>query len=309
MQPRFVAIVGPTGSGKSALALAIAEQCNGEIINCDSLQLYRYFNVGTAKVTLEEQHGIPHHLIDILDPNELTTAGDYARLAREKLQEITARNRLAVVVGGTGFYLRAMIDGLFAGPRRDDELRTRLTAAETKRTGFLHRFLRRFDPAAAARIHPNDKNKLTRACEVCLLARQSMSELHAQGSERLEGFAPIQIGLDPPREELYTRLNQRAHDMFAHGLIEEVQSILDRGYAPTVKPFESLGYKQALQHLRGEITREQAIADTQLQTRRYAKRQWTWFKRDARVSWIPGFGHLLQVQREALQTLTQTKLS
>ncbi|MBI4909992.1 MAG: tRNA (adenosine(37)-N6)-dimethylallyltransferase MiaA [Acidobacteria bacterium] len=308
MNPSFVAIVGPTGSGKSALALFLAEQLRGEIINCDSLQLYRHFDIGTAKVTAAEQHGIPHHLIDILDPNDLATAGDYARLAREKLHEIIARGRLPIVAGGTGFYLRALTDGLFAGPRRDDELRVRLTANEQKRPGFLHRFLRRYDPHSAARIHPNDKNKLTRACEVCLLTRQRMSALHAQGAERLEGYTSVQLGLDPPREELYVRLNERSRAMFTHGLIEEVRRILEMGYPPEAKPFESLGYKQALQCARGEMSLEEAIANTQMQTRRYAKRQWTWFKRDNRVTWIPGFGHLLQVQQKALQTLAEKEI-
>jgi tRNA dimethylallyltransferase len=299
----LVAIVGPTGSGKSALALHLATIFRAEIVNCDSLQVYRFFDIGTAKVTPEERHAVPHHLIDIANPDEWFTAGGYARAARQVLREIAGRGNVPIIVGGTGFYLKALLDGLFEGPQRDDNLRNRLQARHRRRPGSLHRILRRLDRKAAHRIHPNDVNKTIRALEICLLARRPITQLFEQGTEKLQGFHPILIGLDPPRQQLYDVLNQRAAAMFEHGLMDEIRAILARGYRPTAKPFESLGYKQALACLQGKCTLAEAIADTQKQTRHYAKRQWTWFKRDTRVSWIPGFGHSPQTHENALLTL------
>ncbi|MBL8177208.1 MAG: tRNA (adenosine(37)-N6)-dimethylallyltransferase MiaA [Bryobacterales bacterium] len=299
----LVAIVGPTGAGKSALALHLAGAFRAEIVNCDSLQVFRQFDIGTAKVTAAERAAAPHHLLDIVDPEGLFTAGDYARLGREALAAIAGRNNVPMIVGGTGFYLKALLDGLFEGPQRDEALRQRLAVREQKRAGSLHRLLRRFDAAAAGRIHANDKNKTMRAVEICLLARRPVSELFRQGTAKLEGFAPILIGLDPPRAELYERLNRRAAAMFEEGLVEEVRGILARGVRASAKPFESLGYRQALAVVEGKCTWAEAVEDTQKQTRHYAKRQWTWFKRDTRVSWIPGFGHWPQTQQNALLTV------
>jgi len=301
----LIAIVGPTGSGKSALALYLATLFRAEVVNCDSLQIYRYFDIGTAKVTAEERAAVPHHLIDIVDPEALFTAGDYARIGRQVLAEIAARGNLPVIVGGTGFYLKALLDGLFEGPQRDEALRQRLMARRHKRPGSLHRLLGRLDRTAARRIHPNDINKTLRALEICLLARRPVTELFQQGTSPLQGFDPLLIGLDPPREQLYDVLNRRAAAMFRHGLPDEIRSILARGYAPSSKPFESLGYKQALAALEEKCTLAEAIEDTQKQTRHYAKRQWTWFKRDTRVSWIPGFGHSPQTQENTLLTLVK----
>jgi tRNA dimethylallyltransferase len=299
----LIAIAGPTGSGKSALALHLASRFRAEIISCDSVQLYRHFNIGTAKLSREEQRGVPHHLIDILDPDDPFTAGDYARLARRTAREIAGRNNIPIVAGGTGFYLRAMLDGLFEGPVRDDRIRVRLAAREARRQGSLHRILRRLDAAAASRIHPNDKNKLIRAIEVCLLARRPVSELYASGSRPLVGFTSCLIGLDPPRRELYRLLDARCGAMWESGLADEVRAILALGYTGNEKPFQSLGYQQVLQELRGELSRAEALEEMRKQTRRYAKRQWTWFKKDTRVSWIPGFGHHPSVRQRAEETL------
>jgi tRNA dimethylallyltransferase len=299
----LIGIVGPTGSGKSALGLHLAKVFRVEIVNCDSMQLYRHFDVGTAKVSAEERAAAPHHLFDLIEPDVVYSAGEYARVARGILSEIASRGNVPVVVGGTGFYLRALLDGLFEGPKRDETLRAGLVEKEQRRVGFLHRLLRRLDRAAAMRIHANDKNKLIRAIEICILAKRPVTELHAEGTAALEGFEVVQIGLDPSREVLYEKLNDRCEAMFEAGLVQEVKEILALGYAENVKPFESLGYKQALLFLQEKYTFSQALQEMQLETRRYAKRQWTWFKKDSRVSWIPGFGHSVETQENTVETL------
>jgi tRNA dimethylallyltransferase len=293
-------VLGPTGSGKSDLALRIALAVGGEIVNCDSLQVYRGFDIGTAKVPATERQGVAHHLIDVIDPEQLFTAGDYARLAESALREIAGRGRIPVVAGGTGFYLRALLDGLFPGPSRDAKLRTRLEHREQRRPGSLHRILTRLDPAAGARIHPNDKHKTMRALEVRLIEGRPLSALFERGREPLSGFRPIKLGLDPPRELLYARLNARAGAIFERGLVDEVRQLLAAGVARAAKPFESLGYKQALQLVEGSLTFVQALESTQLETRRYAKRQITWFRKEHGVHWLRGLGDDPRVQAEAL---------
>jgi len=297
----LVAVAGPTGSGKSELALRIAENFNGEIVNCDSLQVYRYFDIGTAKLPLDARRGIPHHLIDILDPDELFTAGEYARLAREAIADITARGRLPILAGGTGFYLRALVEGLFEGPSRDQGLRDRLANREARRTGSLHRLLKRFDSAAAEKIHPNDVPKVTRALEVCLLTRRPVSELFRRGRDALHGYRVLKLGLLPERELLYPLLDTRFAAMFEGGLVEEVRHILSLGFAPECKPFESHGYKQVLQLIRGELTPRDAVFYAQRSTRQYAKRQITWFRRERDLVWLRGFGSEAEIQRTALE--------
>jgi len=294
----LVAILGPTGSGKSELALAVAERHAGEIVNFDSLQVYRHFNIGAAKLSIEERRGIPHHLVDTLEPEEVFSAGEFARRASQTAREIRRRGRLPVLAGGTGFYLRALTEGLFPGPARDHDVRRRLEARGAAR---VHRLLCRLDPPAAARIHPHDLPKLIRALEVRLVARRPITELFASGRESLEGFDVLKLGLLPDREELYRRINQRTEAMLAGGLVEEAERILARGCPPTVKPFGALGYRQALAVLRGELTRTEAVFLTQRDTRRYAKRQITWFRRESGVIWLPGFGDEQEIQRQALE--------
>ena len=279
-------------------------------MNCDSLQVYRYFDIGTAKLTPAERLGIPHHMIDIVDPDELFTAGEFAARARPLLHCIAA-TKLPVVVGGTGFYLRALLGGLFGAPARDDAIRTRLAARERRRPGALHRLLRRFDPSAARSIHPNDEPKTMRALEVYLLTGRPISSWFSGPREALAGFSPLKIGLDPPREKLYRRLDLRCERMFAAGLAGEARRILDMGWPVSAKPFESHGYSQALRMLRGEMTPVQALAEAQRNTRRYAKRQMTWFRKEPEVHWISGFGDDLSTVQSAIELVGNhlTKLS
>jgi len=294
-----VAIAGPTGAGKSELALRVAEEFGGEVVNCDSLQIYRYFDIGTAKLAPAEMRCVPHHLIDILDPDQIFTAGEYARLGRAALAAISSRGRLPVVAGGTGFYLRALFEGLFPGPARDTALRQRLAARERRRCGSLHRLLRRFDTAAAVRIHPHDVPKVMRALEVCLLARRPVTEMFREGRDRLVGFSTLKMGLAPDRDELYRRLDERCRRMFESGLVEEVQAILDRGFSAEAKPFEAHGYRQAVQMLRGELNAKEALFYAQRNTRNYAKRQMTWFRKELDLEWLAGFGDEPHIQDRA----------
>jgi tRNA dimethylallyltransferase len=286
----LIAVVGPTGSGKSHLALAVAQRFHGEILNCDSVQVFRFFNIGTAKTPETERRGIPHHLIDALNPDEVFTAGDFSRVGRRILHEITKRGNLPIVTGGTGFYLRALIDGLAPGPVRDENLRVRLAEREKRRPGLLHRLLRRLDRNTATRIHFNDLPKLIRALEICFAARLPATEVFAAGRDALEGYRVLKIGLFPDREQLYKRLEGRLEAMFAEGLIEEVQSILARGYSPQSKPFESIGYKQALQMLTADLSLKDALFYSRRDTRRYAKRQMTWFRQEPGLEFFHGFG-------------------
>jgi tRNA dimethylallyltransferase len=291
-----VLLLGPTGSGKTALSLALGERFGGEIVSCDSVAVYRGMDLGTAKPTKEERARLQHHLIDVADPNQPFTAGEYSRQARAALCEIASRGHLPIVTGGTGLYLRALTEGLFAGPERQQELRVRLQRSREKHgENWLHRVLVRLDPASAARIHRNDAAKLIRAIEVCLAARKPLSEVMAR--DPLTGFRLLRIGLNPPRQELYARLNQRAAEMFAAGLIEETRGLLDR-FGPA-KALDSLGYRQALGVLAGTLSAEAAIEAAQQGHRNYAKRQLTWFRREPEVHWIAGFGDEPEVLRTA----------
>jgi tRNA dimethylallyltransferase len=302
----LVVILGPTGSGKTALSLALAERFAGEIVSCDSVAIYRDLLIGTAKPSPQERARAPHHLLDLVAPEEPFTAGDYARRGCQVLAEIAARGCLPIVAGGSGLYLRALLEGLFAGPLRSEELRDRLRRrAREKESGYLHRVLARLDSGAAQAIHPNDTPKLVRAIEVCLLANRPMSQLWLAGRQPLSGFRILRLGLNPERSLLYARINQRARQMFADGLVEETRSLLQR-YSETVRPMvlSSLGYRQAAQFIEGELTLEQAISAAQQGHRNLAKRQMTWFRREPDVCWIEGFGDDPLVQQECLARVT-----
>jgi tRNA dimethylallyltransferase len=301
-EPLAILLLGPTGSGKTALSLTLGERFGGEIVSCDSVAVYRGMDLGTAKPAGHERARLPHHLIDIADPDQPFTAGEYSRLARAALREIVGRGRLPIVTGGTGLYLRALTEGLFAGPSRQDDLRARLTQSHVKRgEDHLHRLLTRLDPATAARIHANDTPKLIRAIEVCVAARKPMSEVMAR--DPLTGFRLLRIGLNPPRQQLYERLNRRAAAMFAAGLVDETRSLLDR-YGP-VKALDSLGYRQASAVLAGTLTLDAAIEAAQQGHRNYAKRQLTWFRREPDVHWITGFGDDAETQQAAAELVEQ----
>ena len=299
-EPLLVVILGPTASGKTALSLALAQKFDGEIVNCDSVAMVREFDIGTAKPSPAERDRAPHHLFDVVDPTQYITAGEYARQARQVLKEIDLRHHLPIVAGGTGLYLRALLEGLFPGPQRSEELRERLRERAANRApDHLHRILERLDRAAAEKVHANDLPKLIRAIEVCLASRHKMSELWQQGRDPLRGFRVLRLGLDPGRAALYDRINQRASRMFETGLIEETQHLLQK-YCATTRPLTSLGYKQAVQLLHGELTREQAIQAAQQAHRNYAKRQMTWFRREPEMQWLKGFGDDEKIQSQAL---------
>jgi tRNA dimethylallyltransferase len=303
----LVAVLGPTGSGKTALSLALAERFHGEIVNCDSVAMYREFDIGTAKPTPAERVRVPHHLLDFVDPTSYITAGEYARQAREVLQQIKSRGALPIVVGGTGLYLRALLEGLFPGPQRSEELRERLRQrAAEKGSAYLHRILSRLDPAAAGKIHANDTPKLVRAVEICLASRTKMTEMWKQGRDRLPGFHIVRLGLDPDRDLLYARINQRAGRMFEGGLVEETKTLLEK-YGERAHPLAALGYKQAVQFLCGEISKQTALQAAQQGHRNYAKRQMTWFRREPEVMWIAGFGDDVSVQNEAISKVASLR--
>jgi tRNA dimethylallyltransferase len=327
--PLLVALVGPTASGKTALSLALAERFGGEIVSCDSVAVYRELNVGTAKPTPEQRARAPHHLLDVVSITEFMTAGDYARRARAALKEIKERGRLPIVVGGTGLYLRALLDGLFAGPERFEDLRERLRKRVRERgSPHIHRILGRLDREAADRIHPNDAPKLIRAIEVCLAAKSnriphpaetagcvtppeqgptSMTELWRQGREPLRGFRILRIGVNPDRQALYQRIDRRAAHMFELGLVQETslllrqQAVYSSETTAIPRPLQSLGYVQAREFLHNEKSFAEAIAAAQQGHRNYAKRQMTWFRREPDVRWLAGFGDDAAVQAEATE--------
>jgi tRNA dimethylallyltransferase len=288
----IIIILGPTASGKSGLAVQLASQFDGEIINCDSVQVYRYLDIGTSKPSMRERAGIPHHLLDFLPPDAVFTAGDFMTTGRQLLDEIKSRGKIPFVVGGTGLYLRALLEGLFQGPKRSEELRQRFQQiSQHHGVARLHRLLCRVDPVSAVKISPQDKPKIIRALEVYWLTRRPLSEQHLSGKEPLRGYHLVKLGLNPPRELLYKAINERVQCMFEEGLVEEVKKILEMGFLPTLKPLQSLGYAQVIQYLQQSLTMEETIRLTQQLTRNYSKRQLTWFRREPGVKWLEGFGN------------------
>ncbi|MGC2814244.1 MAG: tRNA (adenosine(37)-N6)-dimethylallyltransferase MiaA [Candidatus Acidiferrum sp.] len=296
----LVAVIGPTASGKSALGEWLAEQFGGEVLACDSTQLYRGFDIGTAKPTREERRGIAHHLIDALTPSEEATAGGYREMAIAALDELRARGRLPILTVGTGLYLRALLEGLADVPQRSEELRARLrVSAEEHGAGYLHRVLERLDSEAAAKIAAADEQKLIRAIEVCVLTRRPVSEVQRAGRTPLAGWRAVKIGLMAPREPLYERIHARMETMLARGWIEEVRGLMASGLPENAKPFDFIGYRELREVLRAGKKLEEARAAIEQATRRYAKRQLTWFRKEAGVQWLAGFGDDAEIQRQA----------
>jgi tRNA dimethylallyltransferase len=307
--PPLLAIVGPTASGKSALGIFLAKEFGGEVVACDSTQLYRGFNIGTAKPTAAERASVTHHLLDILDPSEESTAGGYRERAIAVLNDLCARNRLPVFTVGTGLYLRALLDGLADLPLRSEEIRERLRAsAKEHGAGHLHEMLARLDAQAATRISPADEQKLIRAIEICLLAQKPLSEVHRAGRTPLTGWRILKIGLQPDREALVQRVHSRTDSMLQSGWLDEVSRLIASGMPEDAKPFNFIGYCELRAHLRGELSFEAARSAIQQGTRQYAKRQQTWFRREANVHWLTGFGDDPQIQ-SAARSLLSSQLS
>jgi tRNA dimethylallyltransferase len=299
--PALVAVVGPTASGKSVLSVWLAERLGGEVIACDSTQLYRGFDIGTAKPSVSERRGVPHHLLDVLGPAEEATAGGYRQMALPVLEDLRRRRRLPVFTVGTGLYLRALLDGLADLPQRSEELRERLRgSAAAHSAGYLHRVLQRFDRAAAQKIEANDEQKLIRAIEICILARKPLSEVHQTGRSPLQGWRALKIGLEPPRGALYGRIHARTEEMLSRGWTEEVRGLLAGGLPEDGKPFDFIGYRELCAVGRGKMTGEAARSAIEQATRRYAKRQLTWFRKEPGVHWLRGFGDDPKVQSAAL---------
>lgn len=300
----LLVIVGPTASGKSALALQLAQRFPAEIVNCDSLQVYRGMDIGTAKPSLAERQSLPHFLFDVRNPDQVFTAGEYSRIARLVLREIAGRNHLPIVIGGAGFYLKALLEGLFPGPLRSDALRDRLMKLEDRRSGSLHRILKCWDAASGERIHSNDTNRLIRALEVMIAERQPLVMSYRKQRNRLEGFRILKLGLDPDRAALRARIALRTRHMFEAGLVEEVRGLREQGYGPEAKAMEAVGYRQAHAVIEQQMTVEKAVADTALRTGQYAKRQMSWFRRDPEIVWLKGFG-----DDSAVQSLAESHLN
>ena len=282
-----VAVVGPTASGKSALALALARARGGEIVSCDSLQVYRGLDVGSAKATPEERRAVPHHLLDVVDPDQDFSAADYARLARAAIDAVAGRGRLPIVAGGTGLYLRALRRGLFAGPSRDPDLRQRLErVAERRGAARLHRMLARVDPEAAARIEVNDRLRVIRALEVYRASGRPLSAHHREDAPQPDGRRWLVVGLDPPRDALRAAVEARTRSMMEGGLLDEVRGLLDRYGDADLRPLRAIGYRQAVAVVRGAQTVDEAQRDIVKETMRYAKRQMTWFRHQEDVRWF-----------------------
>lgn len=298
----IIAIAGPTASGKSELGIALALRYDGEIVNCDSVQVYQGIEIATAKVPLAERRGVPHHLLDFVSPDINFTAGAWAATAIDKLAEIEARGRLAIFVGGTGFYLRALRTPFFPSPPTDEELRARLTRIREQRGAEqLHRILQRLDPASAARLHPRDWSRVQRALEVRLQTGAPLSEQQPARPAPPSFAARLHVfALSPPRAELYARINERAGRHFSAGLIDEVRRLLDAGVPAASNALGAHGYRRAVEYLSGTRTLESAIEQTKLDVRHYAKRQLTWFRREPGVEWFEGFGDEPETQERVI---------
>lgn len=307
----IIAIVGPTASGKSELGIALALRFAGEIINCDSVQVYREIEIATAKVPLAERRGVPHHLLDFVAPSINYTAGQWAEAALAKIAEIEARGRLALLVGGTGFYLRTLRRPLFPSPPTDERLRARLTELrQTRGAEHLHKILSRLDPATAARLHARDWSRVQRALEVRLQTGRTISTQQPARPEPSPVVARLRVfALNPPRAELYRRIDERTEAHFQTGLVAEVQRLLAAGVPAESNALGAHGYRRVVEYLRGARTLASAIEQTKLDVRHYAKRQLTWFRREPGVEWIAGFGDDEQVQAQLIREIADGRIA
>ena len=306
-QPLLV-VVGPTAVGKSEFALQACERFGGEVISVDSMQVYRGLDRGTAKPSLEVRRRVPHHAIDLADPGQDFSLGEFVRAAGRAIDSIRGRDRLPVLVGGTGLYLRGLLKGIVEAPRRHEAFRKRLRdRASIRGTPYLHRLLLRVDREAAARLPPGDRQRLVRALEVYFASRRGLSELIKESPFGADRYPSVKIGLDMDRARLYRVIDARVDRFFAAGLVEEVRGLLRAGCPETANAFKAIGYHEALRHLRGEIDLGEAIALTQRSTRRYAKRQWTWFRKEEGVAWFrvspAGPGRFTEPLAHAARTL------
>lgn len=287
-QPVIPVIVGPTAVGKSALATTLARRLGAEIVSADSRQIYRYMNIGTAKPTRAELAEIHHHFIDIVDPDQPYDAGRYGLEAREMISGLLSRGRRIVVVGGSGLYVRSLTDGFFEGAVRDNAIRDNIRRRiELEGSARVYETLSGLDPEAAARIHPNDARRIERALEVYQITGHPMSELQKSAPPRLD-FEPLFVGLDCERSALYRRIEERVDRMITDGVIEETEDLLRRGYSDALVSMESLGYREIIAYLKGHLTRDRMVALFKQGSRNYAKRQWTWFRKDPRIKWFTG---------------------
>lgn len=307
----IIAIVGPTASGKSDLGIALALCFGGEIINCDSVQVYKEIEIATAKIPLRERRGIAHHLIDFARPDVTYTAGEWAKDAARVIEEIEARGNIAIIVGGTGFYLRALRQPFFEGPPTDEKLRERFAKIRERHgPAHLHKMLRRLDPASAEKLQPKDWSRTQRALEVYFQTGKSISAWQPERAEPSELTKRLHIfALNPPREELYERINKRAEKHFADGLVEEVRRLLDKGVPADSSALGAHGYRRVVEYLRGLRTLESAIEQTKLDVRHYAKRQLTWFRREEGVEWIEGFGDDRKAQEKTIERIVECRNS
>ena len=289
--PRVVAVLGPTATGKSALGLAIAERFGGEIVNCDSTAVFRGFDIGTDKVADEDRRGIPHHLIDIADPTEEYTAASFARDASAVIRDIHARQRLPIVVGGTGFYYRALTRGLFPGPGRDAELRGRLErVAERRGPEALHRMLQRIDAESALRIQPRDAKRMVRALEVFFLTGRPLTDHFAETQPPMPDVEFVAVAVRLPAAAISERVTKRVDEQFERGLLDEMRGLLARGIPESARPFGGLVYRQALEHLHGVRDETATRALISQENRRYARRQLIWFRKETGLTWFDGPG-------------------
>src|SRR5215212_9141755 len=302
---RMFAIVGPTASGKSTLGIDVALAINGEIINCDSVQVYKEIQIATAKVPLDERKGVPHHLIDFVSPDINYTAGEWARYAATTIEEIESRGRVPLLVGGTGFYLRALRQPFFVSPPTDESLRLRLNRIRERHgPEHLHRLLRRIDPIAAAQLYPRDWPRVQRAIEVYFQTGRSIVDQQPDRPEAHESSRRLRIlALNPPRAELYRRINKRTEAHFRAGLVEEVRDLLDRGFSPASNALGAHGYRRVVEYLKGLRDLDGAIEQTKLDVRHYAKRQLTWFRHEAGVEWFHGFGEENRVLHSVMNSV------